>query len=409
MAAYRGLARRSSKRGYEPGQPRPKGSLLWIHAAEQNGLLAVQDLAQRLCTSRDRLSVLITVADSNVLAAARKAWPSPSTVILEMVPSEHPDAIAAFWQHWLPDMAIWTWGALRPNLIEHAHENRCTIALINADADGFDSRRDRWIPDLSRQLLEPFVALMARSNDGLKRLEQLGLPLSRIDLTPPLQAGGHPLACNERDLKELSEILGGRSVWLACCVQADELDIILKAHRYAHRMAHRLLLILHPANPDLVERFQQKIIQEGMRLANWDNGEVPNEATQVLLAADNPSLGLFYRVSPVSLMGSSLVPGFSGRNPLEAAALGSAVLYGPNVNHFMPFYTRLSKAGAARIVHDADTLRAAVTRLIAPDQAATMAHAGWDVISEGAYLTDRVTDLVQTVLDGDLEGWHART
>jgi 3-deoxy-D-manno-octulosonic-acid transferase len=409
MAAYRGLARRSSKRGYEPGHPRPAGTLLWIHAAEQNSLLAVQDLAQRLCTSRYRLSVLITVSDANTMAKAQRNWPDPSAVFLDMVPSEHPDAIAAFWRHWRPDMAIWTWGALRPNLIEHTHENRCTIALVNADADGFDSRLDRWIPDLSRQLLDPFVALMARSSEGLTRLEQLGLPRARIDQTPPLQAGGSPLACNERDLKELSEILGGRSVWLACCVQEDELDIILKAHRNAHRMAHRLLLILHPASPDMIGRFADRILEEEIRLANWDDGDVPTEATQVLLAAENQPLGMFYRVSPVSLMGSSLVPGFTGRNPYEAAALGSAVLYGPHVNHFLPFYTRLAKAGAARIVNDADTLRAAVTRLIAPDQAATMAHAGWDVISEGAYLTDRVIDLVQTVLDGDLEGWHART
>ena len=28
-----------------------------------------------------------------------------------------------------------------------------------------------------------------------------------------------------------------------------------------------------------------------------------------------------------------------------------------------------------------------------------MAHAGWDVISEGAALTDRISDLVQDTLD----------
>jgi 3-deoxy-D-manno-octulosonic-acid transferase len=41
----------------------------------------------------------------------------------------------------------------------------------------------------------------------------------------------------------------------------------------------------------------------------------------------------------------------------------------------------------------------AVTRLVAPDQAALMAHAGWDVVSEGAALMDRITDLVQDTLD----------
>jgi 3-deoxy-D-manno-octulosonic-acid transferase len=33
-----------------------------------------------------------------------------------------------------------------------------------------------------------------------------------------------------------------------------------------------------------------------------------------------------------------------------------------------------------------------------------MAHAGWDVVSEGAAQTDRVTDLIIDALDGALSG-----
>mgnify|MGYP000430447771 CR=1 FL=1 len=49
--------------------------------------------------------------------------------------------------------------------------------------------------------------------------------------------------------------------------------------------------------------------------------------------------------------------------------------------------------------NDADALAAAVSSLIAPDHAAAMAHAGWDVVSQGADLTDKVTELVQDALD----------
>ena len=37
---------------------------------------------------------------------------------------------------------------------------------------------------------------------------------------------------------------------------------------------------------------------------------------------------------------------------------------------------------------DAETLAAAVQQLIAPDQSAAMAHAAWDVASQGAAVTD---------------------
>jgi len=93
------------------------------------------------------------------------------------------------------------------------------------------------------------------------------------------------------------------------------------------------------------------------------------------------------------------VAGRDAVDPLEAAALGSAILYGPRVGRHVQSFTRLATAGAARIINDSTALGMAVTRLVAPDQAAMMAHAGWDVVSEGAALMDRITDLVQDALD----------
>ena len=68
----------------------------------------------------------------------------------------------------------------------------------------------------------------------------------------------------------------------------------------------------------------------------------------MLVSEDTKELGLWYRVAPVTLMGSSMVSGEGGRNPLEAAALGSAVLYGPGVRDYLDSYSRLAQAGAAR-------------------------------------------------------------
>jgi len=98
-------------------------------------------------------------------------------------------------------------------------------------------------------------------------------------------------------------------------------------------------------------------------------------------------------------MASSLMPGAGGRDPYAPAALGSAVLYGPNVSRYMGAYSRLAAAGAARIVKDAPTLQAAVIRLTAPDRAAQMAHAAWEVISDGAEATDSLLALVEDTLD----------
>lgn len=408
LAAYRALSRRATPRRYTTDMERPKGPLVWIHAPAPDSLLAVEDLAQRLCATRPDIHVLITVPDQETLKRAGKNDLPRDKVMMDKVPSEHPEAVSGFWRHWHPDIGIWARGHLRPNLLIQTHAAKCAMMLIDADTDGFDGRRDRWLPDLSRQLLEPFLAVMVRSSEALQRVETLGLPTGRISLMPALEAGGLTLSCEDSDLADLSERLRGRPVWFASNIQEAELSAVLSAHREALRLSHRLLLILHPAREDLAQLFAQGVTDEGYRLSNWTKGDEIDDSTQVLLAPDVADLGLFYRASPISFMGSSLIAKKPGRNPFEAAALGSAVLYGPNVSMFMPFYSRLAKAGAARIVKDEKTLGAAVTQLIAPDRAAAMAHAGWDVVSQGADLTDRVVEMVEDVLDGTLEVGDAR-
>ncbi len=173
----------------------------------------------------------------------------------------------------------------------------------------------------------------------------------------------------------------------------------MTAHRQALRLSHRLLLILHPADPALTGKFIDRMADLDFRVIRWGEAGFPDTSTQVMIADDPSEIGLFYRLAPVSFLGSSLVSDRGGCDPFEAAALGSAVLYGPKVRRFLPFYTRLAAEGAARIVNDATALGTAVSRLIAPDQTAVMAHAGWDVISRGAALTDKVIDLVQDALD----------
>jgi 3-deoxy-D-manno-octulosonic-acid transferase len=408
LAAYRAFSRRSGKRDIDTSAPRPTGQLAWMHAADPATHLAVEDLAARLCGLRYGLTVLVTFPDVATVELARLAPLSSPNLIFAEIPSEHPDAVTGFLDHWRPDHCLWIWGGLRPNLVLETAARRCPMALVDVDLAGFDGPRDRWLPDLSRQMLACFSTFVVRVPAAARRLETLGVAAEDIRLSPALQPGGYALKCRDEDLKDLREQLRGRPVWLATGIQEHEIDTLLDAHRIAARLSHRLLLVVHPADPDLTRAFLDKMEIAGYRVANWSAGEDPEDTVQVLLADDAQDLGLFYRVAPVSFLGSSLTPGFGGRNPFEAAALGSAVLYGPNVRRFLPFYSRLAGAGAARIIKDAESLGVAVTRLIAPDQAAGMACAGWDVISEGAATADLLISLVENALDGEEPVRNAR-
>lgn len=397
LTAYRALARRSPLVAQNFDQARPEGELVWFHAGEKDNSLPLEDLALRLGTLRPNVSLLVTYPEGSDLPPPQDRG---KVALFQLpLPSEHPQAVEDFLSHWRPDLCLWAWGGLRPNLILGAAEAGCTMIMADAESSGFDGRRDRWLPDLTRRVLSRFDLAFARSAAGRKRLMQLGLSGDRIEIAAPLLAGGQPLDCVESDLEELTQSLAGRAVWFATRVLPKEVSIVLSAHDKALRLSHRLLLVINPALASQSAAIAARATDLNMPHASWSDGQFPEDSTQVLIAEDPADRGLFFRLAPVSFLGSSLIAGEKGCDPFDAATLGSAVLYGPKVGNHLGSYSRLAAAGAARIVNDESALGTAVTRLIAPDQAATMAHAGWDVISQGAEVADRVLEALQDRLD----------
>ncbi|WP_137702793.1 3-deoxy-D-manno-octulosonic acid transferase [Marimonas lutisalis] len=394
LAAYLALARRGAKAALEFPQERPDGHLIWGHATSPERAAALLQLIARLRVQRPEIHFLLTTPSND---------PAPDHLrkrdIWQVLPDDTTGESEKFLSHWRPDLGLWTGGYFRPAVIEVAKRRELPMFLIDAGEEGFNAAHQRWLPEIARSNLEAFSAVFARSGTAAQILRRLGVPEEEITVTGPLQEGGMALACNEEEREDLAQSLAGRPVWLAAMVQPEELDDILEAHRLSSRMAHRQLLILVPDDETEGARMARRIRAKGFNLAVWSEGEMPDEATQVLLADTRGEMGLWYRLAPVTFMASSLKSGHGGRDPFEPAALGSAILYGPNVGRYLSAYSRLATAGAARIVKDSETLSAALQQLTAPDRVAQMAAAGWEVASQGAEATDRIVDLVQDTLD----------
>lgn len=394
LAAYLALTRRSSGSMPKIEVPRADGALVWINTSDPKRIRALIQLGQRLVAQRVGLKVVLTVPSELI-----ETIECCDDIIFQPVPPEHPGDIGLFLNHWKPDLCLWLGTSLRPALIDTAARYDVPLILLDAPENGWDQSRMSWLPEPSKGALRLFDTVLAQSDSAAQKLQRMGIASDVILPSGPLLEDGSALPFNESDHEELTASIAGRPVWLAARIQPGELATILSAHRQAMRLAHRLLMVLVPANPGDAEMFRERCASDGWRTSDWASGEFPSETTQILLAEDATEMGLWHRVAPVSFLGSSLVAGFGGRNPYDAAALGSAVIYGPGVRNHLDAYSRLAKAGAVRIVRDADSLAQALIQLNAPDRVAAMAHAGWEVVSAGAEVTDQITNLVQDVLD----------
>jgi len=395
LTAYLALARGNDRPAADapPWPDRPNGPLLCLHSDTRTRLETLLTLLQRLRNQRSDFSLLLTcdaaqsegfLLDDHVVAAP---------------PNEALGDIHRFLDHWQPDMMVWAGNGLRPALIHEAAKRGTHLLLVDAADAPWRQPSKRFLPDASAGALGLFHSILAQDQTAATRLRRLGVPDNRVEVASPLEPEIFPLSSHDGLHEELTALLAGRPVWLGANIHRDEADAILRAHRRAARLAHRLLLVIVPSDPDDEPFLAEQCQEVGLRLARWEHGDMPDENTQVLLAGDDGELGLWYRLAPLCFLGGSLAGKTGGHSPMMAAALGSAILYGPNVGRHLDEYSRLVAAGAARIVKDMESLSAAVSHLIAPDRAAAMAHAGWTVVSAGAETADLILDQVNEWLD----------
>lgn len=394
LTTYLTLARREPLRFQPTIAPRLGASLIWLHCSDPKRALPLVQLGLRLAAQREDAQVLLTVPNGSSVPEGL-----PQDVLFCKTPSENPADVAKFINHWQPTALLWMGPGVRPSLIYGAQQAGVSMVLVDADQLMLDGKGRRWLPDSLRATLQMFDRIYARNIPAGQNLRRLLGLASPVEDSGPLLDDSPPLGYSETDMEDLGEALKGRPVWLAARVQIKELEAVFAAHRASIRLSPRMLLIIVPDSPQDAGAVLSACEDEGWRVSLWDNGEMPEEKTHILLAEDAAELGVFYRIAPMSFLGSSLFSGLGGRNPYEPAALGSAVLYGPSVRQHLEAYSRLAKAGAARIVKDGDTLSSSVTSLIAPDKVAKMVHAGWEVISEGALVSDRIISEMNNALD----------
>lgn len=374
-------------------EARPKGTLIWGHATKAEHIFPLYQLADRLQTHDEQVTLMVSCSE-NI-----EAGPREKGIIAIKRPAETATAIEGFLSLWQPDFVLWTAGHLSSNLVDRLTRRGTPIGLVAAEPDLLLSGTWRWFKGYSRNKLNKLNFIYALDATSLRDLENLGLNSVDVAFGGPFLESAISLPYFEKERAEMAALLLGRQVWLAAHLNKLELSLVLEAHRLVLRYSHRALLIVVPGEHGALDDWKSDLEGSQFRSSYWSSGDMPSEATQVLFADVEGELGLWYRIAPISFMGNSMFFGMLGSDPNEPAAHGSAILHGPYVGQRKACYTRFADAAAAKQVEDAESLAAAVTGLIQPDQCASMAQTAWEVASRGAALTDQIADRILDHVD----------
>lgn len=374
------------------GEDRADAPLLWIWAAgtcaEAAGLVA-----RRVAARMPDIRIAMTVRGSESAPDGL-----PDQVFLRAAPEDRPASVRLVLDAWRPDLVLIMDETLPAALIAETQTRGIASVLADAKFGGQDGLR---LDDVSLALLGRIDRIYLRDEASLERVDdRLSGPVIVVNdgaLGEPPQ----PLHGSEAERASMAESMGARPVWLAAAVPEAEVGPVTAAHRYAQRHAHRLLLLLVPDDESQGEALAAQLTAEGWSVARRSLEGEPELTTEIFIADDAQEYGLWYRLAALSYMGGTLSgTAQSPRSPVEAAALGSAILHGPKLAPFREDYLRLEAAKACRGVVVPEDLPEVVADLIAPERSAQLAHNAWAVTSGGAGAVETIARDLAEILSG---------
>ncbi len=366
---------------------RPDGALVWLHVPGPRSRSAMRELARRLATE-EGVKVVLTGDEGGQPAAG-------------IVPVALPDEgnAGAFLDHWRPDVAVLAEGTVLAPFVIEAGRRKIPLVMVEGRVPSLVvGRRWHWPGEL-RGLLGRFARIVVVDEAAARLFRRRGASEQVLRIEGRMEGGSSVLPCTEAERSALVRQFQTRPVWLAVGVTAPEDAAVIAAHRAALRVAHRLLLIFVPDDPERAEAVAHLMSEgEGWTVARRSADEEPDEETEVFLAEGVQELGLWYRLAPVTFLGGTLLGEGSTRSPSEAAALGSAILHGPRWGDWSDAFAQLTEARATRLVHAPGDLAEGLADLQAPDRVARLAQGAWAASSAGTETTDRVIALLRDLM-----------
>ena len=319
---------------------RRPGPLVWFHGVSVGESLSAIPVIERILAERPGVNILITTATTTSAEILERRL--PETVIHQFAPIDTPQAVAAFLDHWRPDLAVFIESDIWPNLLQTLSARDIPKVLLSARITEKTFRGWQVFRGTMRQLLGGYTLVMAQDDASDARLQAMGVA------TGPranLKVLGAPLTVDPEALTALSVLVDGRRVIVAASTHYGEDSLIARTLEPWVRDGD--LLILVPRHPIKAGDIRLDIESLGLHVAQRSLKEPISPLIHIYLADTLGELGLFFSLADLVIMGGSFLTGIGGHNPLEAARLGKAVITGPDISNWEGIFAALISAGGA--------------------------------------------------------------
>jgi 3-deoxy-D-manno-octulosonic-acid transferase len=367
------------------GPRRPGVKRVWVQAVSVGEMLAIGPLLQGL--RADGVEVYLTTTTSTGYRVACDKYASVVAAI-GYFPLDWWFFAVRAWRRIAPDLAILTEGERWPEFLHQAHVRGVPVLAVNARVSDRGYRRMMAVRAVVRPLLTGLSRVLAASEHDAERFRALGFAPAEVTVLgnikldvviPPLDAAQRAQLRRELGLPE-GPVLLGSSTW------PGEEAALVAAWRAARAAGQAVALLLVPRHAERRAEIEALLRQEGLACHFRSRGAA-TRTVEVAVADTTGELRKLAQLADLVFVGKSLPPHTEGQTPVEAAALGKPLLFGPGMTNFRVIAQELAAAGAASVAADPAALTTAVAALLTDpgrrERQAAAARA-WQQANQGA-------------------------
>jgi 3-deoxy-D-manno-octulosonic-acid transferase len=343
--------------GRRRGTPR-----IWLQAVSVGEMLAIGPMLEAL--GRDRAEVYLTTTTSTGYRMAMERYRG-RVLDVGYFPIDWWPFSARAWRQIDPDLVILTEGERWPEHIHQARRRGVPVLCVNARISDRSYRRLRFLPPVARLMLDGIARLLPTSPQDETRFAALGFPPARMQMAGNIKLDIEIPRLDEAARARLRTELGlpAGFVLLGSSTWPGEEDALVGALRRARADGLQGSLLLVPRHAERREEIEAFLRGTGLTYHFRTAGAAPGPV-DVAVADTTGELRQLTQLADLVFVGKSLPPHREGQTPVEAAALGQPILFGPGMGNFRQLAGDLVSRGAARRVEDGAGLAEQVSLLL---------------------------------------------
>jgi len=387
---------------YDPNlkQALTNRQVIWLHAVSVGEVNLCTQLIRALELRLPNIKFVVSTTTTTGMAELKRRLPTHISKIY--YPIDRRKYVGRALAVINPEAVVLVEAEIWPNFLWRARDLKVPVFLANARLSDRSLRGYKRFGFLFQPLFASLAGVGCQNKEDAARLREAGCRPEAVHVVGNLKFDAAKL--DERrtlDVPALFRQLGvppDAPVLVGGSTHDGEEVLLADMARRLRARFPNLFLVLVPRHFERSQEVGQKLRQRGVKFACRNsigaNTQLDEGDVECLLVNTTGELRLFYKHATVVFVGKS-VTAMGGQNPIEPAALGRAMVFGPNMQNFADIVRSFVAEDGAVQARDPAALEKAIGELLADENRRTeLGRNAQRVVHENLGAIDRTVEMI---------------